>query len=498
MALASPDTSEHDGEVWGFSLIYSGSFTAEAEKSPHGHVRALLGLNEHQLSWPLKPGDNFTSPECVAIYSGEGVGGMSRRFHNLYRKHLIRSTFVTRSRPALLNDWEGVYFDFDEHKILQMAEAAANLGIKLFVMDDGWFGNKYPRVDDHAGLGDWVPNPDRFPNGLRPMVDKATRFPVPGSDEKLQFGIWVEPEMVNPKSELFEQHPDWALHAGDYPLTEARYQLVLNLSLPAVQDYIIDAISRVLESAPITYVKWDHNRGIHEVPTPSTYHAYMIGLYRVLDVLTTKFPHVLWEGCASGGGRFDPGMLPYFPQSWTSDNTCPVDRIAIQFGTTTVYPASAMGCHVSHCPNDTTKRVTSLSFRAHVAMMGGSFGFELDPTKVSAQDRAQIPALLKLAEKVNLVVINGHMWKLALPDECQRPAALYVTDDGKQAVLFAFQMVATTVIGFPVLKLRGLEAGVTYKVDGGEVYKGRTLMNVGLSIDFVGDYDSKVVMLERM
>lgn len=426
---------------------------------------------------------------------------MSRRLHGLYRKHLIRSHFVTKPRPALLNSWEGVYFDFDQHKILQMAEETAKLGIKLFVMDDGWFGAKYPRTDDHAGLGDWVPNPDRFPNGLWPVVEKATQFHVSDSHEKLQFGIWVEPEMVNPKSELFEQHRNWVLQADggfDDTMTELRNQLVLNLSLVPVQDYIIDSITRILESAPITYVKWDNNRGMHEVPLPKTYHAYMLGLYRVLDVLTTRFPNVLWEGCASGGGRFDPGMLSYFPQSWTSDNTCPVDRVAIQFGTTVAYPASAMGCHIAHCPNDTTKRMTSISFRAHVAMMGGSFGFELDPTKIPTTDKQQIPELLRLAAKVNPIVINGDMWKLALPEESQHPAVLYVSEDGKQAALFAFQMVATTTIGISAIKLHGLDGNAIYLVDGKSKYTGSILMNSGLHLELIGDYSSKVVLLERL
>lgn len=496
--MASPDTTESHGEIWGCSLIYTGSFTAQAEKNPHGVVRAQIGFNDHQLSWPLKKDEQLTSPESVAIYSDEGVSGMSRRLHNLYRRHLIRSQIVTKPRPALLNCWEGVYFGFDENKILEMAQQTADLGVKLFVMDDGWFGVKYPRTSDHSGLGDWTPNPDRFPNGLGPVVKKATQIPVAGSDEKLRFGIWVEPEMVNPKSALFEEHPDWVLRASTYALTEARNQLVLNLALPAVQDYIIDSMSTILRDAPISYVKWDNNRGMHEVPSPKTYHAYILGLYRVLDVLTTRFPDVLWEGCASGGGRIDAGLLPYFPQSWTSDNTCATDRVAIQFGTTVAFPASTMGCHIAHNPNDTTGRTTSISFRAHVAMMGGSFGFELDPSKIPAADKEQIPALLRLAEKVNPVVINGDMFKLALPEESQHPAAMYVSQDGKQAVLFAFQMVATTVICEPTVRLQGLDPEATYLVDGKKKYTGATLMKGGMQFGFKGDYDSRVVVLDRL
>lgn len=424
---------------------------------------------------------------------------MSRRLHDLYRQHLIRSRFTHQPRPVLLNSWEGVYFNLDENKIMEMAQETAALGIQLFVMDDGWFGVKHPRLAPNAGLGDWVPNPARFPSGLDTLVKKATQLTVKGSsDEKLQFGIWVEPEMVNVKSELYEKHPEWVLKAATYPLTEMRNQLVLNLSLPAVQDYIIDSISALLSKMPISYVKWDNNRGIYEVPHPKTYHAYMLGMYRVFETLTTRFPHVLWEGCAAGGGRFDAGLLPYFPQSWTSDNTDAVDRVAIQFGTAIAYPASAMGCHVSACPNGYTKRTTTLKFRAHVAMMGGSFGFELDPVKIPEQERAEIPGILELVKKVNPIVINGDMWKLVLPDESQHPAAIYVSKDGSQAVVFAFQMQATLNNVQPTLRLQGLVEDEVYLLEGEKRYSGATLMSAGLRLAFRGDYDSKVLLLERV
>lgn len=498
LALTSPSATESQGEAWGLSLIYSGSFIADVEKGPQGLVRALVGFNHDQLSWPLKAGEDLTSPECVAVFSNQGIGGMSRRLHNLYRNHLFRGSFVRQPRPVLLNSWEAVKFTYGQQKILEMAQGAADVGVKLFVMDDGWFGVKYPRVSSHSGLGDWKPNPKRFPDGLRPVVEKVNSFTVAGSDEKMQFGIWVEPEMVNSKSELFEKHRDWVLQASTYALTEERNQVALDVSLTAVQDYIIDSMTELLQSAPITYVKWDNNRGIHETPSPKTYHRYMLGLYRVLEILTTRFPNVLWEGCASGGGRFDPGMLYYFSQFWVSDNTDAVDRIPIQFGTTVAYPASVMGCHVSDVPNDTTKRVTTLTFRAHVSMMGGSFGFELDPTALSDSDRAQIPGLIDLAERVNPIVINGDLWKLSLPDESKHPAAIYISQDGKHAVLFAFQMVDTPVICQPAIRLQGLNAESTYMVDGKRAYSGATLMNHGLEFAFDGDNDSRLVFLERL
>ena len=404
---------------------------------------------------------------------------------------------MKEDRPVLLNSWEGAYFDFNESVIYNLASASAELDIKLFVMDDGWFGDKYPRVSDNSSLGDWVVNKDRFPNGLGSLVDRITDLKTGNSSETIRFGIWVEPEMVSPRSELYEAHPDWALHAGPYPRTETRNQLVLNLALPEVQNYIIDSISNILESADITYVKWDNNRGIHETPSPNAGHAYMLGLYRVLDTLTSRFPDVLWEGCASGGGRFDAGVLPYFPQSWTSDDTDGLERLAIQFGTSLAYPASSMGAHVSAVPNHQTGRTTPFTFRAHVALMGGSFGFELDPAELEDDERRQIPEFVALAERVSPVIIQGDLWRLNLPEESNWPAALFIAPDGDRAVLFWFQARATINHATPFLRLQGLDPSARYTLDGNETYSGSTLMNIGLYHKFDGDFRSKVVLIEK-
>ena len=326
------------------ALVYSGSHTSEVELTSRGTLRACMGTNPMQLSWPLAPGESLNSPECVAIYSGSGFGDMSRKFHRLIRQNLMRSKFTHQPRPILLNDWEGVYFNFDENTIYDMAKESAQLGVKLFVMDDGWFGVKHPRVNDSAGLGDWVPNPARFPNGLGNLVSRIKK------DFKIQFGLWFEPEMVNPNSELYEKHPDWVMHAKGHPITQVRNQYILNLGLVEVQDYIINIISKILRTVSIDYIKWDHNRDILESPSPSSYHRYMLGAYRVMEELTQGFPDVLWEGCSAGGARFDLGILHYFPQAWTSDNTDALDRIHIQLGTSLGYPASAMGAHVSVSP----------------------------------------------------------------------------------------------------------------------------------------------------
>ncbi|KFY00748.1 hypothetical protein O988_03110 [Pseudogymnoascus sp. VKM F-3808] len=439
LALVNPTTTETQGEAWGFSLVYTGSHSVEVEKGSQGITRAMLGFNPYQLSWPLAPHETLTTPECVMTYSMSGIGAMSRSFHRLYRNHLMRSKYATQTRPVLLNSWEGLGFDYNESTIYNLAQESAELGVKLFVLDDGWFGNEYPRVSDNAGLGDWEINSKRFPNGLPTLVDKINELQVANSSVDLKFGLWFEPEMVNPNSTLYHEHPDWALHAGQYPRTLTRNQLVLNVGLPEVQEFIINTVSNILNQSSISYVKWDNNRGIHETASPSVGHAYMLGLYHVLETLTTRFPNVIWEGCASGGGRFDAGALYYFPQIWTSDDTDAAERISIQFGTSLAYPPSSMGAHVSAVPNGNTGRNISIEFRAHVAMMGGSFGFELDPADMPPTDKAKIPNIIALSEKINPIVIQGDLWRLNLPEDSNWPAALFISEDESQAVLFYFQ-----------------------------------------------------------
>lgn len=505
LALTTPHTTETHGEAYGFSLVYSGSHSFQVEKGSVGLTRVLAGMNPEHLSWPIGAGESFQTPECVAVYSDQGLGGMSRKFHSLYRRHLCRSPWVDRCRPALINNWEATYFDMNEENLAVIAKRGSELGVGLFVMDDGWFGVKHPRLSDNAGLGDWVVNPKRFPSGLEEFVSKITGFEVEKVDgekgESMKFGIWVEPEMVNPKSELFERHPEWVLQAEGYPLTEARNQLVLNLAMTEVQDYIIGKLTDILKSADISYVKWDNNRGMHELPNPAVPHAYMLGLYRVLDTLTTAFPEVLWEGCASGGGRFDPGLYHYWAQSWTSDNTDAIDRLFIQFGTSLVYPPSSMGAHVSAVPNHQTQRVTPLEFRAHVALMGGSFGFELDLNRLPKEEQEQIPKLVALSEKVNPLVIHGDLYRINRPDESNWPTALFVSPDKGEAVLLAYRMQSIINWHSPPVRLQGLDLETTYVLEEEDredvEYTGKTLMGVGLHLALKGDYQSRVIFLRR-
>ena len=498
LALLDPAATEHTGEVFGFSLVYTGSHSISVERGSQGYTRAQLGINPIHLDWSLGPGENFTTPECVSVYSSEGLGGMSRKYHGLIRKHLIKSQYATADRPVLLNSWEGLAFDYNESRIVNLAQESADLGIKLFVLDDGWFGDAYPRDNDTLGLGDWVANPAKFPDGIPALVDQVTGISVANSSAKLRFGLWFEPEMVNPNSTLYHEHPDWVLSAGDYPRTERRNQLVLNLALPEVQQFCIDSVSDILGNASISYVKWDNNRGMHELPSPSTMHAYMLGMYHVFDTLTSRYPDVLWEGCASGGGRFDGGVLQYFPQIWTSDDTDGLERLYIQFGTSLVYPPSAMGGHVSEVPNQQTGRTTPLEFRAHVAMMTGSFGFELDPAELEQDERDAIPGLVALGERVNPIVLQGDMWRLQLPEDSNWPAALFITPDGSQAVLFYFQVRALFNAAYPRLRLRGLDAESRYDVEGLGQFGGAALMSQGIAVDFEGDYDSRVMFITRL
>ena len=511
--MLSPTTTESQGEAWGFNLVYTGSFAATAERFSHGFIRVLLGLNPLHLSWPLQPGETFTSPEAVAVYSSKGLGGMSRSFHDLYRNHLSRSNHTFETRPVLLNSWEGLEFDINQTSLVHLARETAGLGISLFVNDDGWFGRgKYARTSDDAGLGDWYANPARFPNGLGPYVGKVNNFTVAGSGgDHLEFGLWVEPEMVNPNSSLYKEHPDWAMHAGGHFRTLTRNQLVLNMGLPQVQEYIIDAITRVINSANIKYIKWDNNRGIHEMPNPAADHKYMLGLYRVIDNLTTTFPDILWEGCASGGGRFDPGLLYYWPQHWTSDDTDAAMRLSIQLGTSLTYPPSSMGCHVSAIPNGITQRNISISYRAHVALMCGSFGFELNPSELSDEERAAVPSILDDWKKVNPIVISGSHYRLRIPydyssinplaiaDYSNWPAAQFISKDEDTVIVFAFQQTATVKPAPPPLRLQGLKPGARYvNTADNSTYSGATYMNAGINVNYgAGDYLSQLIWLYK-
>lgn len=409
LALASPDASEDKGDVYAVHLVYSGNFTAFVETTAMETSRLGLGLESHYFSWQLDKDDRFQTPEVLLSYTDKGFTGMTQNSHHFITKHLIRSSFVNKPRPVLINNWEATYFEFTEEKILQLAQVASRAGIELFVLDDGWFGK---RNNDESSLGDWNVNLDKLPNGLNGLAERINEL-------GMKFGLWFEPEMISIDSDLYREHPDWAIRTeGRLPIY-SREQLVLDLTKQEVCDYIIDSISSILESANITYVKWDMNRNITNIPEGLANdqrfefnHRYMLGLYCVLDHLTKRFPDILFESCAGGGGRNDLGIMYYMPQAWASDDTDAIERLSIQEGTSLIYPPSSIGAHVSAVPNHQVGRITPLATRGNVAMMGGAFGYELDLTKLSEKELDEISQQIETYHSIRETIQFGQLYRL--------------------------------------------------------------------------------------
>ncbi|KFL15831.1 alpha-galactosidase [Geobacillus stearothermophilus] len=496
IALAAKNADEHQGEVYGFSLVYSGNFLAQVEVDQFRTARVSMGINPFDFTWLLEPGESFQTPEVVMVYSDQGLNGMSQTYHELYRTRLARGAFRDRERPILINNWEATYFDFNEEKIMNIARTAAELGIELFVLDDGWFGE---RDDDRRSLGDWVVNRRKLPNGLNGLAKQVNEL-------GLQFGLWIEPEMVSPNSELYRKHPDWCLHVPNRPRSEGRNQLVLDYSRQDVCDYMIETISNVLASAPITYVKWDMNRHMTEIGSAAlpperqreTSHRYMLGLYRVMDEITARFPHILFESCSGGGGRFDPGILYYMPQTWTSDNTDAVSRLKIQYGTSLVYPVSAMGAHVSAVPNHQVGRVTSLKTRGHVAM-SGNFGYELDITKLTETEKQIIKEQVAFYKDVRRLVQFGTFYRLLSPFEGNEVAWMFVSEDQSEALVAYFRVLAEANAPLSYLRLKGLDPNQDYEIEGLGVYGGDELMYAGVAVPHrLGDFISMMWRLKAV
>jgi alpha-galactosidase len=514
LLLARSSTTEDHGEAIGFSLVYSGNFLAEAEVDPYDTTRIRLGINPDGFSWRLEPGEDFATPEVVLAWSNAGLGGISDAYHTLYRQRLARGPWRDRPRPIVLNNWEGTYFDFDEQKLLAMAGAARDVGVELFVLDDGWFGQ---RDDDTSSLGDWTDHPRKLPNGIG---DLARRVEALG----LRFGLWIEPEMISRRSRLFEQHPDWAIGVPGRPRTESRNQLVLDMSRGEIVDHLVRALSEVLASGPISYVKWDMNRYITE-PFGSTlpaerqgefFHRYILGVYDLYARLTAAFPEILFESCAGGGGRFDPGLLAFAPQAWTSDDTDAMERLPIQYGTSLVYPLSSMAAHVSAVPNHQVGRVTSLDTRAAVAFFG-VFGYELDPTVMSAADLETITAQTVFYKRWRDLFQRGRFVRLRSPfdGDGNETAWMVVSADARQAIVGWYQVLNRPVPRVNRLRLRGLDRSLDYRVTtwpGGHdaldrvntgIRGGDELMAAGLRLDVHredtgarGDFIARLFVLE--
>ncbi|WP_248548350.1 alpha-galactosidase [Paenibacillus sp. FSL H8-0282] len=497
MALLAKDATEDHGEVYGFSLVYSGSFLAQAEVDQYGISRVGIGIQPFNFQWLLEPGESFQAPEAVLVRSSEGLGGLSRTYHRLYRTRLCRGEFRDSKRPILINNWEATYFNFNADKIKEIAKAGKELGLELFVLDDGWFGK---RDNDDSSLGDWVEDRRKLPEGLGKLGEDITAM-------GMEFGLWFEPEMVSPESDLYREHPDWCLHVPGHKSSLARQQLVLDLSRKDVCDYIVESVSSVLSSAPITYVKWDMNRNMTEIGSAllpaerqrETAHRYILGLYDVLERIVSRFPHILFESCSGGGGRFDPGMLYYMPQTWTSDDTDAVERLKIQYGTSMVYPASSMGAHVSAVPNHQVHRITPLETRGHVAM-SGNFGYELDLTKLTEAEREDIRKQVSEYKELRMLIQYGDFYRLLSPFEGNETAWMFVSADKKEAFATYFQVLAGPNPPLRRLRLKGLDPAKSYKLEfNGGVYRGDELMHFGLTLpQLEGDFRSLLFVLREV
>lgn len=497
ISLVGKDTNDHNGEAYGFSLVYSGNFLANTEVDMHGNTRVQLGINPFNFSWLLEPGEEFNTPEAVLVYSDNGLNGMSSIYHNIYGKRLCRGTYRDKERPILINNWEATYFDFNEKIIKDIAREASNLGIELFVLDDGWFGE---RNDDTSSLGDWYVNEEKIKGGLNKLATEI-------NDMGIKFGLWFEPEMVSPNSKLYKEHPDWCIHIEGRTRSQARKQLILDFSRDEVCDEVIKRVSDILSSAPISYVKWDMNRNMTEVGSPAwpaerqkeVAHRYMLGLYRVLEAITSKFENVLFESCSGGGGRFDPGILYYMPQTWTSDNTDAIERLKIQFGTSLVYPPISMGCHVSASPNHQVERSTPINTRAVVAM-AGNYGYELNITNLSDEEKSEVRNQIKLYKEIRNTVQFGDFYRIQSPFEDNHVAWMVMSKDKKEIIVSYVRINAEVNTLQRPLKLKYLDENARYKIiESNKIYGGDELMYIGLEVpDFNGDFKSKLWRIEKV
>ena len=472
IALASADCTQNTGEVTALHLIYSGNFLGKIQNSDSDCLRMVLGIHPEHFAWKLEPGEAFQAPEAVMTFSAQGLGKMTRTLHDFYRSHLIRSPWLHKKRPVLINSWEPVYFDFNEEKLVRIAQTAAAQGIELFVLDDGWFGH---RNSDNSSLGDWFVFEEKLPGGLKSLTDKINAL-------GMQFGLWLEPEMISPDSDLFRAHPDWVLRTAKEPV-QLRNQWVLDLSREDVLDYLEERLKAILHSANIAYIKWDMNRYLTDIGSAACgqdrqgelYHRHVLGLYRLQEALIREFPNLLIENCSGGGARFDPGMLYYSPQIWCSDDMDPRERARIFEGTAMVYPLSTIGMHVCGTRNDITGRITPIETRAATSLFG-TFGYEVDPAKLPPEDFAKIPGQIALYHRLNDLIREGDYYRIASYREnglfdCFMAAA----KDGSHALVLYHQVIGEPARKPRILRLAGLDPECTYEV--------REIMREGLLAD---------------
>ena len=477
IALADPATTEDQGDIYSAQLVYSGNFTAFVETTAIQTSRLGIGLNDEHFSWHLEAHSQFQTPEALLSFTDQGFTGLTRDNQGFARQHIARGKWAQKERPILINNWEATYFHFTEDKILELAQSAKEAGIELFVLDDGWFGK---RNSDTCSLGDWVENRDKLPSGLAGLGKKI-------NDLGLAFGLWFEPEMVSEDSDLYRAHPDWTIQISGRGHTYSREQLVLDLSKQEVCDYLIEAVSAVLESAPISYVKWDMNRNITNIPEHQAnhekhefYHRYILGLYQVLEELNQRFPDILFESCSGGGGRNDLGMLYYMPQAWASDNTDAIGRLSIQEGTGLIFPAISVGSHVSAVPNHQTGRVTPLATRGNVAMLG-NLGYELDLHALPERKLEQIAQQVETYKSIRKTVQFGDYYRLKKTDNSY--AYTYVNDDKSQVVFTFVKVLSQPEAPLIQVKLKGLDPEARYySKELGASFYGDELMNIGITI----------------
>ena len=499
-------SSEEHGECYGFNLIYSGDHMESCEQNSYGRMRILSGINPEGFSFALEPGQSFQSPEAVMTYSDSGFGGVSSHMHAFVRRHIVRGHWADRERPVLLNSWEAAYFDINEKKLLKLAKEAKKCGIELFVMDDGWFGH---RDNDTSSLGDWQENRSKLPGGVKQLADKINAL-------GLDFGIWVEPEMVNEDSDLYREHPDWALKIPGRAMNRSRHQLNLDITRKEVREHIMNQIFKVLDACKADYVKWDMNRSITECYSsklPSdrqgeVFHRYILGVYDLYERLTNEFPEVLFESCASGGGRFDPGMLYYAPQGWTSDDSDAIERLKIQYGTSMCYPLSSMGSHVSVVPNHQVFRNTPLHTRANVAYFG-TFGYELDLNKLTEEEIKEVKEQITFMKEYREVLQFGTFYRLKSPFEGNETVWMVTNEDRTLAIVGYYRVLNGVNQPYSRVRLQGLNPDMIYEnVWNHTENYGDELMNYGLitsdvtagevpgNVTHCTDFESRIYMLK--
>ncbi len=475
--LCDRNATEDYGKCYGFSLMYSGNFLAEAELDQYDQLRLVMGINPKQFFYEVRPQEVFEGPEVVMAFSEHGFTGLSHLYHDFYRSNLCESKFVSEvQRPVLINSWEAAFMDFDDVKLVNIAKAAKDMGVDLFVMDDGWFGK---RDDDNSGLGDWTVNEDKIKCGLHNLVEQISGL-------GMKFGIWFEPEMVSEDSDLYRAHPDWAMQIPGRDAVRSRNQIALDMSRQDVQDYLIEKINSILDDADIYYVKWDINRSLTDIwsnklpakKQGEVYHRYILGLYRTMDKIIKTHPDILFEGCSGGGGRYDPAMLHYYPQYWVSDNNNPIDRLKLHYGTSFVYPPCTMGAHIS----DSGKFVP-LATKAVVAM-SGTFGYELDATHLTKKQQALCKKQSNLFRKYYPVIFKGDYYRLTNPFEPGNMTAWQHVSKDKTESLISVVVTNLTCNGpQEYVKAKGLKPDALYKINGKkELHSGSALMNAGLPI----------------